>query len=102
IVYAATSVALLYVLRGVDATVGAAAADAEASDGEGEPSAAVFAVDRRTGDVLAWPSWRAAVENAPLYGVEDEEYDWFLDDGAVLRAAAQGRDGSFPPTGAAR
>jgi len=104
IVYAATSAALLYVLRGVDATVAATAVpgDAEASDGDDEPSAAVFAVDRRTGDVLAWPSWRAAVENAPLYGVEDDEYDWFLDDGAVLRATAQGRDVSFTPTGEER
>ncbi|HET7531407.1 MAG TPA: hypothetical protein VFJ98_10650 [Mycobacteriales bacterium] len=73
-----------------------AAAPAERDD---EASAAVFAVDRRTGAVLAWPSVRDAEARAPLYGVEDDEYDWFLDDGVVLVATADGRDVRLSPTG---
>ena len=49
--------------------------------------------------ISAWPSAR---ENAPLYGVEDDEYEWFLDDGGVLRATATGRVVSFSPTGEER
>ena len=37
-----------------------------------EDEAAVFAVDRRNGEVLAWPSRQAAREQAPVYGVEDD------------------------------
>ena len=51
-------------------------------DGE----AAVFAVDRQSGDVLAWATMRDAVEQAPVYGVEEDEYEFFLDDGTVLAA----------------
>ena len=105
IVYAAATAALLYVVHGINATVvstAAAAGDADSYDDEGEAAAAVFAVDRKTGDVLAWASRREAVEKAPLYGVEDDEYDWFLDDGSVLRATAQGRDVSFRATGEER
>lgn len=47
-------------------------------------AAAVFAVDRRSGDVLAWPTLRMAAEQAPVFGVQDEEYDFYLDDGTVL------------------
>jgi hypothetical protein len=58
----------------------------------GEAGAAVFAVDRKTGAVLAWPSMGEALEKAPLYSVEDDEYEWFLDDGVVLAASAVGQD----------
>jgi hypothetical protein len=58
----------------------------------GEAGAAVFAVDRKTGAVLAWPSVSEAIEKAPLYSVQDDEYEWFLDDGVVLAASALGRD----------
>jgi hypothetical protein len=46
----------------------------------------VFAVDRRNGDVLAWSSMTKAVMEAPVFGVEDNEYEFFLDDGTVLSA----------------
>jgi hypothetical protein len=58
----------------------------------GEAGAAVFAVDRKTGAVLAWPSMGEALEQAPLYSVEDDEYEWYLDDGIVLAASANGSD----------
>ena len=55
----------------------------------GEAARAVFAVDRKSKDVLAWPSFAEALVNAPVYGVEDEEYDFFLDDGRQLDASIE-------------
>ena len=102
VVYALTLGAVFYVVGGINAAVlQAAIVPTDDEDGD-EAAAAVFAVDRRTGDVLAWASRRDAVAKAPLYGVEDDEYDWYLDDGAVLRATAHGRDVSFTPTGEER
>ena len=77
-------------------TVGDTVADADEPD---DAPAAVFAVDRKTGAVLAWRSRSEARDKAPLFGVVDDEYDWFLDDGEVLRATAAGRDVTFTPTG---
>lgn len=82
--------------------VGAASLDAEGDDLGGEPGAAVFAVDRKTGAVLAWPSVGLALEKAPLYSVEDDEYQWFLDDGVVLAASSDGRDVQLAATGEER
>lgn len=66
--------------------------------GRDDPAAAVFAVDRRTTDVLAWPSLDDALLRAPVYGVEEEEYDFYLDDGTVLDAGldADGRVALVP------
>ena len=80
----------LFVVRGMDSM--RSAPDRGATEVDDEEGAAVFAVDRRTGAVLAWPSMREAAANAPLYGVEDDEYEWFLDDGVVLAASAVGQD----------
>jgi hypothetical protein len=100
IAYALAISALLFVVRGVNSIVTSPAAGPDGDDAEA--GAAVFAVDRQTGDVLAWSSRAEAREKAPLYGVEDDEYQWFLDDGAVLLASTQGRDVSFTPTGEER
>ena len=90
----------LFVVRGMDSM--RSAPDRGATDVDDEEGAAVFAVDRRTGAVLAWPSMREAAANAPLYGVEDDEYEWFLDDGVVLAASAVGQDVTFVATSDAR
>jgi hypothetical protein len=71
----------IYVSRALLSSVDRAAADDDVT-----APAAVFAIDRRNGDVLAWPSMRRAVEEAPVYGVDDDEYEFFLDDGTVLSA----------------
>ncbi|HET7309772.1 MAG TPA: hypothetical protein VFJ17_00440 [Mycobacteriales bacterium] len=76
--------------------------DAAIGDEPGDAPAAVFAVDRKTGDVLAWRSRSEAHAKAPLYGVEDDEFDWFLDDGAVLRATAADGDVTLTATGEER
>jgi hypothetical protein len=73
-------------------------ADDAADEIGGESGAAVFAVDRTTGAVLAWPSVREARAKAPLYSVTDDEYEWFLDDGVVLAASVIGRDVQLTPT----
>jgi len=99
VIYAAAMAGALFVLRGVNAAVTERATVDEDDD---EAGAAVFAVDRKTGAVLAWTSRAEARDKAPLYGVEDDEYEWFLDDGAVLVAAANGRDVTFTPTGEER
>ncbi len=101
LVYTVTSAALLYVVRGINEIV-TSPADGEDDEDDGEPGAAVFAVDRKTGAVHAWASRGEAREKAPLYGVEDDEFEWFLDDGAVLQATAHGREVSFTPTGEER
>ena len=100
IAYLLAAVGVILALRRLDAdeTTGADGAD----DLAYEPGAAVFAVDRKTGVVLAWPSVHEARANAPLYGVEDDEYDWFLDDGVVLAASAAGSDVLLTPTPDAR
>jgi hypothetical protein len=100
IVYTVTVAAVLYVVRGVNTSVSTTAVAPE-DDGD-EAGAAVFAVDRKTGVVLAWASRAEAQEKAPLYGVEDDEYEWYLDDGVVLQATADGRDVSFAPAGEER
>lgn len=100
VIYAAAMAGAVFVLRGVNAAVLERAIVDDEDDGEA--GAAVFAVDRKTGAVLAWPSRADAREKAPLYGVEDDEYEWFLDDGVVLQATSHGRDVSFAPTGEER
>jgi hypothetical protein len=85
-------VAYLVAALGALAVVHRLSTDAAAGDEADDEPAAVFAVDRRTGGVLAWWSVREAEDNAPLYGVEDDEYEWYLDDGVVLSAAADARD----------
>jgi len=90
----------LFVVRGMDTM--RSAPDRGTADVEDEAGAAVFAVDRRTGGVLAWPSMSDAVAKAPLYGVEDDEYEWFLDDGVVLAASAAGQDVTLVATPEAR
>jgi hypothetical protein len=72
------------------------------SEQDRDARAAVFAVDRKTGDVLTWASQAEARAKAPLYGVEDDEYRWYLDDGTVLQATADGRDVTFTATDAER
>jgi hypothetical protein len=96
-IWAVVLAAVVYVTRGM--TVSPPVADpGDAADPDDAP-AAVFAVDRATGDVLAWPSRADARDKAPLYGVEDDEFEWFLDDGTVLLATAQGRDVAFTSAG---
>ena len=100
IVYAVLTAGVLYVVRGVNAAV--TSVSVAGADEDDEEGAAVFAVDRKSGVVLVWSSQAEARAKAPLYGVEDDEYVWFLDDGVVLRAVADGRDVSFTPTGEER
>jgi hypothetical protein len=100
IVYAVLTAALLYVARGVNGSVSSNPVPPDENDDEA--GAAVFAVDRKTGAVLAWASRAEAREKAPLYGIEDDEYEWYLDDGVVLQATADGRDVSFAPAGEER
>ena len=100
-------IAYLLAAVGAIATLRRLDADETASTGVAdgvvdEPGAAVFAVDRKTGVVLAWPSVGEARAKAPLYGVEDDEYDWFLDDGVVLAASAAGSHVRLVPTPDAR
>ena len=97
--YLLAAVGVILALRRLDADemVGA-----DGDDLVDEPGAAVFAVDRKTGVVLAWPSVHEARARGPLYGVEDDEYDWFLDDGVVLAASATGSDIRLTPTPDAR
>jgi len=87
--YVVLAVAGLYVVRGMLF----ASDDAIFAPADGALGAAVFAVDRKTGDVLTWPSIAEATDEAPVFGVEDEEYDFFLDDGTVVSASvdAEGR-----------
>ncbi|HET6818079.1 MAG TPA: hypothetical protein VFH66_12715 [Mycobacteriales bacterium] len=96
--YIVLALGAMVALRRVDA-IDASTVDPDEST---DAPAAVFAVDRRTGDVHAWASRAEARAKAPLYGVEDDEFDWYLDDGAVLRATADGRDVVFTPTGGER
>jgi hypothetical protein len=100
IVYAVLTAALLYVARGVNGSVSSNPVPPDENDDEA--GAAVFAVDRKTGAVLAWASRAEAREKAPLYGIEDDEYEWYLDDGVVLQATADGRDVAFTPNGEER
>jgi hypothetical protein len=102
IVYAALTAAMLYVVRGIHATVTSTAVDSGDEENDDEEGAAVFAVDRKTGAVLVWSSQAEARAKAPLFGIEDDEYEWFLDDGVMLVAAANGQDVSFTPTGEER
>jgi hypothetical protein len=93
LIYAGAMTGAFGAVRSIERAVPSSAA----ADGD-EPGAAVFAVDRTTGSVLAWPSMSAARANAPLYGVEDDEYLWFLDDGTVVEASAEGQDVALVPT----
>ena len=90
IAYLVAAVGALVVVRGL------AFGREDVDDAEGSP-AAVFAVDRQTGAVLAWWSIREAADNAPLYGVEDDEYEWYLDDGTVVAASAEDGDVHLVP-----
>ena len=100
IAYLVAAAGVILALRRLDSDEAAGADSGD--DLADEPGAAVFAVDRKTGVVLAWPSVREARAKAPLYGVEDDEYDWFLDDGVVLAASAAGSDVHLTPTPDAR
>jgi hypothetical protein len=47
----------------------------------------VFAVDRHTGDARAFYSVRDAVRRMHIYSVEENEFDYYTDEGVVLRAS---------------
>lgn len=93
--YVVLAVGCVYVLRGLSYV-----ADDAALLGldDTDSLAAVFAVDRRNGDVLAWSSMASAVAEAPVFGVEDNEYEFFLDDGTVLSAGIVDDRVQFTPT----
>src|SRR5206468_8276302 len=71
IVSAGALAGALYVTRGMTLSPPATTAAGDGHELAGEAGAAVFAVDRKTGAVLAWPSVHEARRRAPLYGVED-------------------------------
>ena len=62
----------------------------------------VFAVDRHTIDVRAFFSVRDAVRRMHLYTVEDEEFDFYTDEGEVLRASVVDDRIELQPTGEER
>jgi hypothetical protein len=97
--YLVVAVGCLSVLRGLSYVADEAVM---AGDDDTVSPVAVFAVDRRNGDVLAWPSMSTAVAEAPVYGVEDNEYEFFLDDGTVLSAGVVDDRVNFSPTGVDR
>jgi hypothetical protein len=86
----------IYVSRGLRFSVDSVGAGG-GNDDVAAP-AAVFAIDRRNGDVLAWSSMRRAIEEAPVYGVDDDEYEFFLDDGTVLAAGVVDERVQLTPT----
>lgn len=47
----------------------------------------VFAVDRRSGDVRAFLSYRQAVRGMHIYWVEDDEFAFYTDEGILLDAS---------------
>ncbi len=49
----------------------------------------VFAVDRKSGDVRAFLSVRDARRGMHVYSVEDDEFAFYADDGAVLNASVE-------------
>lgn len=62
----------------------------------------VFAVDRHTIDVRAFFTVRDAIRRTHHYAVEEEEFDFYTDEGEVLRASAGDGRIELQPTGEMR
>lgn len=62
----------------------------------------VFAVDRHTIDVRAFFTVRDAIRRMHLYTVEEEEFDFYTDEGEVLRASVVDGRIELQPTGEMR
>jgi hypothetical protein len=88
--------ALLVLLAGLGAMSGVQSPPVA---GEG---VAVFAVDRMTGEVFAYPSLGDASRRAPLASVEEGELEFFTDEGLVLEATVVDGQLGLRPTEQAR
>lgn len=73
---------------GVIATGGLVAA-VDADEVGSDLDAVVFAVDRATGDVHAYFSVDQAARKTHVYSVEDQEIEFFTDEGGVLQATVE-------------
>jgi TRAP-type C4-dicarboxylate transport system permease small subunit len=81
--YAVVAVGCVVLLRQYDAAINELAFEHDVPDVD----AFVFAVDRRSGDVRAFLSARQAVRGMHVYWVEDDEFDFYTDEGLVLDAS---------------
>jgi hypothetical protein len=93
--YALVAAAGLVAVRRLDVLADERLATGDGPDG---PDALVFAVDRDNGDVQAFFSLDEAARRMHVYSIEENEFEFFTDEGAVVEASLQDGYVALRPT----